>query len=244
MNENTHTGHRERVRRRVESEGLRALEPHEVIEFLLYYILPRGDVNAAAHRLVTRFGNVSGVLRASVKDLASVEGIGQRTAEYLVRVGRVAEACRQTNVEDRVAMGKISDAMKTLRQLGDTVQTPASYLLCLDMESRLIYRREVTPSLSWGEPETIREMLSDILATRARCAIIALYGAYEIGAYDIANARELTYILRECGVTLLDVVFIAEDSTRSMRREGLIPEIETGAEAKALCEDYLKLNEL
>lgn len=240
MSENTHIGHRERVRRRVSGEGLRALEPHEVIEFLLYYILPRGDVNAVAHRLINQFGNVSGVLRASAKELRSVEGIGERAAEYFVRLGRVVSACRQTDVEDRLPLSKYESAKEVLITMEEAVETPSAYLLCLDMDSRLLYRREVTPSLAWGEPETVREMLSDILATRARCAMIALYGAQDIGSYDISHAREMAYILHECGVMLLDVVIVNDKGTRSMRREGLIPEIENSAEAHALCEDYLK----
>ena len=59
-----HEGHRARLRRKVRETGLDALAPHEILEFLLYHIVPRQDVNALAHRLLERFGSVEGVLRA------------------------------------------------------------------------------------------------------------------------------------------------------------------------------------
>ena len=33
-----HSGHRSRLRQRVLSEGFESLEPHEILEFLLYYM--------------------------------------------------------------------------------------------------------------------------------------------------------------------------------------------------------------
>lgn len=40
-------GHRERLRRRFQKEGLDNFEPHEVLELLLFYVIPRGNVNRA-----------------------------------------------------------------------------------------------------------------------------------------------------------------------------------------------------
>ena len=40
-----HAGHRERLKKRAQEVGLTALPPHEVIELLLFYAVPRQDVN-------------------------------------------------------------------------------------------------------------------------------------------------------------------------------------------------------
>ena len=41
-----HSGHRERLRRRIENESLDYFEQHEVLELLLYYVMRQGDTNA------------------------------------------------------------------------------------------------------------------------------------------------------------------------------------------------------
>jgi DNA repair protein RadC len=41
-----HTGHRERLRRRFEQEGLNGFAPHEALELLLTYALPASTPTA------------------------------------------------------------------------------------------------------------------------------------------------------------------------------------------------------
>ena len=51
INENLHTGHRERLRKRFQDESLDSFEDHQVLELLLFQVIPRGDTNPIAHRL-------------------------------------------------------------------------------------------------------------------------------------------------------------------------------------------------
>ena len=46
-----HTGHRQRMRARVEQYGLESLEPHEALEYVLYITNTRKDTNGLAHVL-------------------------------------------------------------------------------------------------------------------------------------------------------------------------------------------------
>ena len=40
--ENLHTGHRERLRRRFLEEGLDRFEDHQILELLLFHVIPEG----------------------------------------------------------------------------------------------------------------------------------------------------------------------------------------------------------
>lgn len=63
-----HTGHRQRMRARVEQYGLESLAPHEALEYVLYITNTRKDTNGLAHVLMDRFGDFAGVLDASEED--------------------------------------------------------------------------------------------------------------------------------------------------------------------------------
>lgn len=86
---NIHEGHRKRLRESyIKSNGSDALRDHQLLELLLFYAIPRRDVNPLAHRLVNRFGSLRGVLEASFSELAE-EGVSQSTAILIKLVGDI-----------------------------------------------------------------------------------------------------------------------------------------------------------
>lgn len=64
-----HTGHRKRLKNRFLEEGLDSFEPHQVLELLLFFSIPRRDTNEIAHKLLKKFGSLSGVFEADIKGL-------------------------------------------------------------------------------------------------------------------------------------------------------------------------------
>ena len=50
-------GHRERMRRRFLGGSIDTFEPHEVLELMLFYAIPRRDTREIAIRLLQRFGS-------------------------------------------------------------------------------------------------------------------------------------------------------------------------------------------
>ena len=78
-----HTGHRQRLKAEFLARGLEGWPDHKVLELLLCYAIPQGDVNGLAHELVERFGSLAGALDASVEELKKVPGVGEHTAVLL-----------------------------------------------------------------------------------------------------------------------------------------------------------------
>ena len=87
-----HEGHREKMRARIDNAGLNSLAEHEILETLLYFTIPRGDTNPIAHRLMSAFGNLSGVLEAPEQELLKVEGVGPKTARMLAMLPHYSRA--------------------------------------------------------------------------------------------------------------------------------------------------------
>ncbi|MBR4703471.1 MAG: DNA repair protein RadC [Oscillospiraceae bacterium] len=83
MSGTIHGGHRARMKKRYREQGLDGFEDHEALELLLYYALPRVDVNPLAHALLDKFGSFHAVLDASPEALTELEGMGENTALLL-----------------------------------------------------------------------------------------------------------------------------------------------------------------
>ena len=86
---NIHVGHRSRMRAKLFAHGQRIFDTYELLEMLLYHTVPYKDTNPIAKRLLLAFGGLDGVLGASREDLLLVNGIGERTADFIIRVGRL-----------------------------------------------------------------------------------------------------------------------------------------------------------
>ena len=75
-----HAGHRKRIIKKLESDTL--LE-HELLEVMLFAVLPRRNTNDLAHRLLNKFGSLHEVYSASIEELMQVQGIGESIAAHI-----------------------------------------------------------------------------------------------------------------------------------------------------------------
>ena len=68
---------------RAKLENGEYLYEHEILEILLYNACPRVNTNPIAHALLERFCSLSEILKADVKELVTVEGVGESVADFL-----------------------------------------------------------------------------------------------------------------------------------------------------------------
>ena len=69
-----------RLRERYKKCGLKGFHDYEFIELLLTYAIPQRDVKPIAKELIRNFGGIRGIFDASLEELSSVKGVGERTA--------------------------------------------------------------------------------------------------------------------------------------------------------------------
>lgn len=92
-----HAGHRRRLLARL-AEG--TLCEHEYLETLLFYAIPRRNTNDIAHRLLSQFKDINGVLNASPEELKKIDGIGDNAAAFLTLLGIICSQYRPYSIAD------------------------------------------------------------------------------------------------------------------------------------------------
>ena len=75
-----HEGHRQRMFDKFLKQGGGVFLPHEFLELVLFYAIPRRNTNEIAHELMDKFGSFEGVLDADIEELKQVKGIGNHAA--------------------------------------------------------------------------------------------------------------------------------------------------------------------
>lgn len=168
-----HEQHRERLKARFLRDGLEGFEPHNVIELLLFYSVPRRDTNPIAHRLIDRFGSVAGVLEADYDELIKVDGVGEHSASLIKLIPMLARRyMSEINFED----GCLDTAQKlgdffVSKYLGETSETVYALFLSSSynvLGCELLHRGSVNSSFI-----TSRALIENALSYNASMVVLA-----------------------------------------------------------------------
>ncbi|MBB2753175.1 UNVERIFIED_ORG: DNA repair protein RadC [Rhizobium aethiopicum] len=107
-----YNGHRERLRDRFREQGDTALADYEILELLLFRLIPRRDTKPIAKALIERFGSLSGVFGAPTALLTEVKGIGETVALDLKLISTVAQRTLKSELRNKQALSSWSSVIQ------------------------------------------------------------------------------------------------------------------------------------
>ena len=108
----TFLGHRERLRKKFLASGFDSFLPHEVLEILLTYSIPRKDTKPIAWALLKRFGgSLSDVLDAPEEELLKVKGLGPSSIVLLKLMRGVMRSYSLEKIKDRKQIDTPADVV-------------------------------------------------------------------------------------------------------------------------------------
>ena len=212
MDGTDHAGHRERLRARYRREGLAGFAPHEVLELLLTYAIPRQDTNPMAHALINRFGSLAAVLEASPEELEQVPGIGPQAATLLNLQVPLLRMYEQEKLLPRQQLNTYPDLAAYCRTLYLGVGHEQFYLLCFDAQLKLLAACRMADGTPGEVSVAPRMILRELLRRDALGAVITHNhpsGSPFPSDEDIAMTKEIQRLLSGVGIRLYDHVLIA-----------------------------------
>lgn len=168
-----HDEHRERMRERLLRDGADTLAPHETLEMLLYYSIPREDTNPTAHQLVKRFGSVSGALAADPVALCDVPGVGPKTATYLKVVNSVLRTCALEGQKTFRVYDTPEKLCSFLVPLFTGQSVEHVYLLLFDNSMSMISCEHIAEGCVNCAPANLRKMMDVIVRHNASAVVMA-----------------------------------------------------------------------
>ena len=220
-----HSGHRARMKARYLEQGLDALADHEALELLLYYAIPRADVNPLAHRLIDRFGSFSAVLEADVQELKQVEGMGESTA-LLIRLMRDLNRrflIEKAQGDGRPVLAETEAAGRFFLPYFHGLMEEQVYVAFLDDRFRLLKCRRMFDGGVNSAPVNVRKLVEAAIQYKATNLILAHNhpaGQALPSVEDRDTTRKLAAALQALSLQLADHIIVAGEEFLSMAECG------------------------
>jgi DNA repair protein RadC len=131
-------GHRDRLRSRYRDHGDTALADYEILELLLFRLIPRRDTKPIAKALLDRFGTLSGVFGAPPALLQEVKGIGEAVALDLKLISTVAHRMLKSELRGKKVLSSWSQVIDYCHAAMASETREQFRILFLDKRNALI----------------------------------------------------------------------------------------------------------
>lgn len=217
-------GHRERLRARFLSAP-DSLQDYELLELLLFFVIPQRDTKPLAKALIQKFGSFGEVISASPEALMEAKGVKEMTATMFKAVQVAAQRLLQTKVKDQPLISSWNDliAYCTAQMAYNPIEQ--FRVLYLDRKNRLIADEAQSEGTVDHTPVYPREVVKRALELNAS-AILMVHnhpsGDPKPSRADIEMTRKVKEAAAAVNITLHDHVIVSRGGHTSFKTQGLL----------------------
>lgn len=219
-----HLGHRDRLRLRFKTAP-DALADYELLELLLFRVVPRADTKPIAKSLLTRFGSIAEVLGAPEKLISETKGVGVSISFDLKIIEAIAKRSARSTVMEREVLGSWSQVIQYCTAAMAYETREQFRILFLDKKNRLIADEVQQQGTVDHTPVYPREVVRRALELSAT-AIILVHnhpsGDPTPSRADIDMTKLLIDAAKALSISVHDHIIIGKHGHISMRGLKLI----------------------
>ena len=213
-------GHRQRLRARFREAGADALADYELLELVLFRVLPRRDVKPLAKALIERFGSFAEVMAAPEPLLCEISGIGKSVATDLKIVFAAAERITRGEIRKRPVLSSWSSVIDYCRTSMAFSQKEQFRVLFLDKKNTVIADEVQQTGTVDHTPVYPREIVKRALELSSTALILVHNhpsGDPTPSQADIQMTRSIVAIAEPLGIAVHDHIVVGKEGHASFR---------------------------
>lgn len=224
-NDDHASGHRERLRQKLLKRGMDALETYELLEMILFYVLPRRDTKPLAKKLLHRFGSIGSVLQADPDELKKTYGLGGSSAAFFKTLDALFQRHLNEEMKARPLVNNWQKALDFCQHAMATISNEQFRVLYLDHKYNLLHdevHREGTVDYATVYP---REIIKNALNLGASNLVLAHNhpsGDSSPSQEDVELTKLLCVQAGNLGIEVLDHFIIARERYTSLKSLGYL----------------------
>lgn len=220
--------HRQRLRDRFSRTNGKGLSGYELLELLLTYAIPRRDVKPLAKKLIKKYGSVSGVLDADLKELESFQGLGEVSATLI----RLVKEMFVSYAKEEMMRG---DALTSPQLVVDFAKTLLAGLpnevfmvLYLNAKNEVLSFEEISEGTVNKVAVYPRRIVESALKNKS-LGIILVHnhpsGYTRPSEEDLALTKAILSAVETVDIKVLDHIVVGKSNYFSFMEMGLLPNV-------------------
>ena len=139
----SHSGHRLRLTELIAKSGIENVSNVQAVEYFLTYIIPRGDVNPLAHRLLDKFENFGNIIDASENELMQVKGINKRSASKIKLFSELMFYYSSSKMDKKLNLNDAQEFLNFVEELLRFQSTEHLIIFAFDVSFNFINKKVI-----------------------------------------------------------------------------------------------------
>ena len=213
-------GHRSRLRRRLMKYPA-SLSDEEILETLLFYILPRRDVKPLASQILAKFGSLARIFHAEDQQLQPY--LSENGIALFKALGELFSRIHKPQHKSLMLAGW-QQMIKYCQAKMANEHVEKLLLLIFNAKNELVFEEVIQTGTLNHVTIYQREILKTALLFNAASIVLVHNhpgGGCEPSKEDIKATMLLKDLMHQSGINLHDHLIVAPNSHYSMRNEGL-----------------------
>lgn len=222
---NPHSGHRKRMKDKISKFGPQILDPHELLEVLLYFCVYRKNTNVLGHIIIDEFKTLKNVFNTPSYELKRRCNLTDYQATFLVFVGEIIRRYEEERKLKKLFLtSSIHSSLLSMVLLRDK-EFETYCMIMLNKQCKIISSVYVPQNIEKGLPIDIAEMIRLALVYKSSYVIIAHNHNIDNPKPTVEDIHITNYMLDSlgnAGITIADNIIVTENTYYSMAEVGLL----------------------
>jgi DNA repair protein RadC len=217
--------HRTRLRNRFLEHGIDCLQPYEIIELFLTFVIPQKDVKQAAKQAIEKFGTIKGFFDAEEKELSQIPYFKDKALSLRLFIKEVVLLYQKQQAELMPVSQSKDDLINYCKNKLGFKKNEEFWLISLDSKNAIIKENLISKGMTDKSPVYPRQVLETAMKNGAS-SILLLHnhpnGNPQASEQDITITKAIDIPARILNMTIFDHIIVAGEKYISFREQRIL----------------------